>query len=75
MARTGVPQAIASIIASPNGSRQAIGNSKPTASPRNSVFWCSAISPMNSTCGWRQHRFDFLLEIFSIDVVDLGRNL
>ena len=37
-ARTGVPQAIASIMASPNGSGQSIGNSSACASPRNCVF-------------------------------------
>ncbi len=48
---TGTPQAMASIITSPKGSGQPIGNSRACAPDRNSAFWCSPISPMNSTCG------------------------
>ena len=50
-ASTGVPQAMASIMERPNGSGQSMGNSSACASPRNCVFWCSLISPMNSTPG------------------------
>jgi hypothetical protein len=50
-ARTGVPHAIASIMAKPNGSGQSIGNKSACASPRNSVLLRSLISPMNSTSG------------------------
>src|SRR4029453_9158457 len=46
---TGVPQAIASAITSPNGSGQSIGNSNAYALPRNSSFSSSSISPTNST--------------------------
>ena len=45
-ASTGVPQAMASIIDSPNGSGQSIGNSSARASPRNSLLARSLISPM-----------------------------
>ena len=48
---TGVPHAIASIMTRPKGSGQSIGNSRPRALPRNSCFWSSVISPMNSTFG------------------------
>ena len=51
-ASTGVPHAMASIIDSPNGSGQSIGNSSARASPRNSLLARSSISPMNSTPGW-----------------------
>ncbi len=48
-ASTGVPQASDSIITSPKGSGQSIGNTRPSAPPRNSDFSDSEISPMNST--------------------------
>ena len=48
---TGVPQAMLSIITRPNGSGQSIGNSSAWAPDRNSGFWLSLISPMNSTYG------------------------
>jgi hypothetical protein len=48
---TGVPQAIASIITSPNGSGQSMGNSRALAWPRNAGFSASPISPTNSTRG------------------------
>jgi hypothetical protein len=41
-ARTGVPQAIASIIESPNGYGQSIRNIKAKAWPRKSLFCCSS---------------------------------
>jgi hypothetical protein len=47
----GVPQAIASIIARPNGSGQSIVNSRAIALPRNSLFSDSPISPIYSTSG------------------------
>ena len=49
---TGVPQAIASIITSPNGSGQSMGKSRPRALPRKHCFSASPISPTKSTCGW-----------------------
>ena len=48
---TGVPQAIASIITSPNGSGQSIGKSRASAFPSKSPFSRSPISPTNSTLG------------------------
>ena len=50
-ATTGVPQAMASIMARPNGSGQSIGNRSAAASPRNADFSASPISPTNSTSG------------------------
>jgi len=49
---TGVPADIASIMTSPKGSGQSIGNNSARALPRNSHFWVSLISPMNSMRGW-----------------------
>jgi len=51
-ATTGVPQAMASIITSPNGSGQSMGKSRPRALPRKRCFSASPISPTKSTCGW-----------------------
>lgn len=51
-ATTGVPQAIASIMTRPKGSDQSMGNRRARALPRNSAFWRSLISPMNSTLSW-----------------------
>ena len=45
---TGVPHDIASIIASPNGSGQSIGNSSATALPRKAGFSASPSSPTYS---------------------------
>jgi len=53
LAITGVPHAIASIIASPNGSGQSTVKSSANAPPRNSAFSESFISPRNSTPGWK----------------------
>ncbi len=50
-ATTGVPQAIASIITSPNGSGQSIGNSSAAALPRRSALCASSTSPTYSTPG------------------------
>jgi hypothetical protein len=47
-ASTGVPQAMASIMTSPKGSGQSIGNSNPAARPRKLVLALSLISPTNS---------------------------
>ena len=49
---TGVPQAIASIITSPNGSGQLMGKSTAWAFPRKLCFSVSPISPTKSTCRW-----------------------
>ena len=46
---TGVPQAIASIMTSPNGSGQSIGKSTAAAPPRKSCFWLLLTSPTKST--------------------------
>ena len=48
---TGVPQDIASIIASPNGSGQSMGKSSAVALPRNPGLCASSTSPTNLTCG------------------------
>ena len=48
---TGVPHAIASIITSPNGSGQSIGNSSADAPPSSSFFSASPISPTKSVLG------------------------
>ena len=48
---TGVPHAIASIMTSPKGSGQSIGNISARALPRNSCLSRSVISPTNSTPG------------------------
>ena len=50
-AMTGRPQAMASIMTSPNGSGQSIGKSRAFASPRKAFLFLSEISPMNSTSG------------------------
>ena len=47
-AMTGVPQAIASITTSPNGSGQSMGNKSAAALPRNASFSASPISPIYS---------------------------
>ena len=51
-AMTGAPQAMASIMTNPKGSGQSIGTSKAKAPLKNSDFFASEISPMNSTCGF-----------------------
>ena len=51
-ATTGVPHAIDSIMVSPNGSGQSIGNRRASASPSAACFSASPISPTNSTSGW-----------------------
>lgn len=51
LAITGVPQAMASIITSPNGSGQSIGNRRAFAPPRKAAFSPSSTSPMNSISG------------------------
>ena len=48
---TGVPHAMLSIITSPNGSGQSIGNNSPCAPDRKAGYWLSLISPINSTHG------------------------
>ena len=48
---TGVPQAMASIMTSPNGSGQSIGNRSAAALPRKADFSASPISPTNSISG------------------------
>src|SRR5437763_981300 len=48
---TGVPQASASIITSPNGSGQSIGKSKAEAPPSSLFFSARPTSPMNSMKG------------------------
>ena len=74
-AMTGVPQAIASIITSPNGSGQSIGNSSARRRRGTSPLSGSPISPMNSTSGSPQQRLDDLVEIGPVDAVDLGGDL
>ena len=49
-ATTGVPHDMASIMTSPKGSGQSIGNSKAPAFPSNSAFCCSFTSPMKLIC-------------------------
>ena len=50
-AMTGVPQAIASICTSPNGSGQSIGNNSAAAFARSPALRSSPISPRYVTCG------------------------
>ena len=71
---TGVPQAMASIITSPNGSGQSIGNSSASAPPRKADFSASPISPTNSTSGSCEQRLDLVFEVGPVGVVDLGRD-
>jgi hypothetical protein len=52
-ATTGVPLAMASIMARPNGSGQSMGKSSAAALPRNSALSESLISPRNSMPGRR----------------------
>ena len=44
---TGVPQAMASIMTSPNGSGQSMGNSRASELPNNAALFVSSISPSN----------------------------
>ena len=72
---TGVPQAIASIITSPNGSGQSIGNSSAAALPRNSDF--SVVADLADEFDQRivEQRLDLLVEIGAVGGVDLGGDL
>ena len=72
---TGVPQAIASIITSPNGSGQSIGNSSARASPRNSFF--SSLADLAEELDVRlgEQRLDLPLEVVAVRRVDLGGDL
>ena len=72
---TGVPHAIASIMTSPNGSGQSIGNSSAAAPPRNVVLLASPISPTNSMRGSVEQRLDLRLVVLLIVLVDLGGDL
>ena len=47
----GVPHAMASIITTPNGSGQSMGNRWAMAPPRNAALSASPISPTHSTSG------------------------
>ena len=70
-----MPQAIASIIARPNGSGQSIGNSSARASPRNSVF-CRLVDLADELdARSAQQRLDRVAEIGLVDLVDLGGDL
>ena len=71
---TGVPQAIASIITSPNGSGQSIGTSSAIAPLRNADLSLSPISPMYSTYGEVNSRMDLFLVVVAIRPVDLCGN-
>ena len=73
---TGVPQAMASIITSPNGSGQSIGKSRACALPRNSSLSRSSISPTNSTSGSRSSSGSISASKYSrVGAVDLGGDL
>ena len=72
---TGVPQAIASIITSPNGSGQSIGNSSAAAPPRKAGFCASLISPMYSISGWSSSGSITFSEIRRVGRIDLGGHL
>ena len=74
-ASTGVPQAIASIMASPNGSGQSIGKRSARASPRNLILRRSSISPMNSMPGCFSRGSISAAEVGLVDAIDLGGNL
>ena len=65
-ATTGVPQASASAITSPNGSGQSIGKSSASALPRSSGFSASPISPTSSTWPLREQRPDHALVVLPV---------
>lgn len=73
-ATTGVPLAIVSIITSPNGSGQSIGNNNAIAPPKKISFSLSQISPMNSTPGPFSSRLVFGVVVSQINFVDLCRD-
>ena len=74
---TGVPHAMASIITSPNGSAQSMGNSRARAPRRKRSFSSPPTSPMNSTkepCCCSK-RLDLFVKVGPILLVDLRGNL
>jgi hypothetical protein len=70
---TGVPHAIASIIASPNGSGQSMVNNNARALSRNPFFSDSLISPIYSISGGHRRGFTHCLIVVAVDHVDLRR--
>ena len=52
-----------------------MGNSRACAPDRNSAFWLSPISPMNSTCGWESSGRIFSSKYSLVRAVHLGRDL
>ena len=74
-ATTGVPQAMASIMARPNGSGQSIGNRSAAASPRNAGLLGVAdlADELDQRVG--EQRLDHPLEVGPVGRVDLGRDL
>ena len=72
---TGVPADIASIMTSPNGSGQSIGNRSARAFPRKLHFSCSLTSPMNSTSGWSSSGLITSSKYVLVGLVDLRGDL
>ena len=71
-ATQGVPHDIASIITSPKGSGQSMGNSSARALPRNSRLSRSPISPTYSTCGCESSDSMCVSEIVPVGGIDFG---
>jgi hypothetical protein len=66
-ATTGVPQAMASIITRPKGSRHAMGNNSPAALPRNSS---GRVCKSRLAAAGRKHRQHvFVLLLFNVGIV------
>src|SRR6516162_5893240 len=72
-ATAGVPQAIASISANPNGSGQSIGNNSGIALPKNLLF---VIADLGEKIDYWivQKRLHFIVEIVFVKFVDLRRD-
>lgn len=72
---TGVPQASASIMTSPNGSGQSMGNSKARAFPSNSFFLPLVDLAHELNQGMPQQGLDPGFEILPVGLVHLGGHL
>jgi hypothetical protein len=70
----GVPHAIASIMTSPNGSGQSIGNTSASAPPKNRLFLVVAnlADEVHERIG--EEVRDIAIEIDAVDRIDLGRD-
>src|SRR5215510_3084482 len=74
-AMTGVPQAMAPIITSPNGSGQSMGNSRARESPRKCRLGLLVDLTNELYAWWVTQRCNTIAEIVPIDAVYLGGNL